>query len=150
MQFRKPYDKAIDTPQKYDHRKIFVVQAGKKINVYDRIQANSVDTNIYDVLEKYNCQPTLMNAEKFCKTEIPSFYGDFKKMTELRDLHEQQIQAQNLWDQLPHDIRKEFNHDKLEFIERGQNWLENKIKAQQKPTTPTNENSQGVNGNEQK
>ena len=106
--------------QTFDKDNIFLEKAGVKTNVYDLIQANREDTEIIPTLEKYGCIDRMM-------LNVEDVYGEFGKFKELRDIQEQQKYAQNLWDNLPIETRREFNHDKYLFVKNGEKWLKNKL-----------------------
>lgn len=114
------------TQQEFDITKQFFIKAGEKINIYDAIQAASEDTDIYKTLEKYGSLKPLELDKK-------AVYAEFEKTMDQRDLHEQAIKAQNMWDKLPQKVREQFHNDKLEFMENGQKWLENEIAKETKP-----------------
>lgn len=131
------------TQQEFDITKNFFMKAGEKINIYDQIQAATEDTEIYQTLEKYG-------SIKPLEVDKKALYAEFEKLIDKRDLHEQEIQAKNMWDKLPYKVREQFHNDKLEFMENGQKWLEKEIlRANQVNTTQSNEKSE-VKQNEQK
>ena len=99
--------------QHFDKEKIFWIKAGKKINVYDEIQANTEGTSVRSVLEKYGCIDPIMRPPE------DSFYGEFDKMMSLRDVYEQQDKATELWTQLAPGIREKFHNDPREFVKDG-------------------------------
>ena len=68
----------------------------------------------------------------------------------LRDVLEQQKQADNLWNNLPLEIRKTFNHDKYEFMNNGMSWLNKRIeeiKAKEATTISNSETIEEVKDN---
>lgn len=105
-----------------------VKQKGKEFNLYDSIQEARVDTEIYEVLEKYNCIPKHF-------IDHGKVYDDFRELGDLKDMKLADIKAQQMWDDLPWEIRKEFNNDKHLFVKDGQKYLEKKI-AEMTPKTP--------------
>lgn len=131
------------TQQEFDITKNFFIKAGEKINIYDQIQAATEDTDIYQTLEKYGSIKPLEIDKK-------AIYAEFNQMYDKRDLHNQQIAAQNLWDKLPYKVREQFHNDKLEFMENGQKWLENEILRAEQAKTTQNEKNNEVSQNEQK
>lgn len=142
MKFRKRGDRT-EVGQKFDIKNTFWIKAGKKINVYDYIQSESEDTDIYKTLEKYG------SLEKI-ELDHKGFYGDFETMDKMA-LHEKLKKAEELWGGLPIEVKTEFNNDKLKFMQEGKDWLQKKIKSismQQQETKP--EIKEGVNQNEQK
>ena len=52
-----------------------------------------------------------------------SVYMEFTELLNMRDIHEKEKAADNLWESLPLKIREQFNHDKLEFMQNGEAWL---------------------------
>lgn len=119
------------------------MKAGEKINIYDQIQAATEDTDIYQTLEKYG-------SIKPLEVDKKALYAEFNELLDKRDLHNQEIKAQNMWDKLPYKVREQFHNDKLEFMENGQKWLEKEVlNANQANTTQTNEKTE-VEKNEQK
>lgn len=122
--YRNKTDERQRKQQHFDREKIFVVKYGKKINQYDEIQAARADTEIYPTLEKYGCMQNAMTV-----LEDPSkrqeLYEDFNEMLNLRDVHDRQRAADNLWESLPLQIRNQFNHDPLEFMQNGEKWFKN-------------------------
>ena len=137
--FYKPYDEIPGYGQEFDIKHTTYKKCGKEINVFDEIQANREDTEIIPTLRKYgNLKPLEIDAE--------GMYGEFKAMN-LEDAYAVTEKAQELYDQLPAEIKKIFNDDPKEFLNKAPKWLEEKIQTVQ-PTTPTNEKTEGV-GNEQ-
>ena len=108
--------------QSFDKDTIEIKKAGKTINVYQMIQENREDTEIYPTLEKYG------SIERM-KLDSEGTYADLRNIKDLRNSIEQVQQADVLWQNLPLDTRREFGHSKKEFIEKGENWLKNKIEA---------------------
>jgi hypothetical protein len=129
--------------QEFDTHKIYHIKAGKKINNYDFIQENNVDTDIYQTLEKYG---TLKPME----VNIPEIYGEFEEM-DLRDFYNFQEKANKMWLNLPLEVRKEFDNDKTRFMQEGKSWIEKKYKEHQKQNEQTIEQpKEEVEQNEQK
>lgn len=112
--------------QDFDKDEIFVIKAGKKINCYEEIQNNREDTEIYPTLEKYGC----LDRMQLSIQDATTLYADLTgQKFELRDMINQQKKADEMWENLPLDTRREFNHSKQEFLNKGANWLKNKIDA---------------------
>lgn len=105
-----------------------VKQKGKEFNLYDSIQEARDDTELYTVLEKYGSVP------KHC-IDYGKVYEDFRGLGDLKDIKMQQIKAQEMWDALPFEVRKEFNNDKYLFAKEGQNYIQKKLDAM-KPSEP--------------
>lgn len=132
--FIKPFGPYEHYGQKNDIRKTTYTKYGKEVNVYDEIQANRVDTEIVPTLRKYgNLKPLEMDYQ--------GMYGEFQNM-DLRDVYQAKDKAEKLYNELPADIKAQFNDDPREFMEKAPKWLDEKIKTlqaqQPKPTEPTN------------
>lgn len=93
------------------------------------IQEASEDTDIYKTLEKYgSLERMAVNHE--------GVYAEFNDVMDLRDLHEQQKRAKDLWESLPLEVRNQFHNDRVEFMQNGKNWLEEQIKKAKPETKP--------------
>lgn len=124
MKFGK-YGEHREVKQDFDIKNTFIEQAGEKINIYDKIQAATEDTDIYQTLEKYgSLKPIELNAE--------GVFAEFEKTMSKRDVEEQQKAADNMWSKLPLKVREQFNNNKYEFLTNGQKWLQKQIEEQQK------------------
>lgn len=110
--------------QTFDKSKISLTKAGKTYNVYDKIQEAREDTEIYPTLEKYGCIDRMMLDTK-------GVYADFTNFKGLREIKEQQAEADRMFNNLPLETRKIFNNDKNVFIRDGEKWLKEKIKAKE-------------------
>ena len=111
--------------QNYDIEKISFLRNGKPVNLYNYIQEQTEDTDIYKTLEKYGCLDTLE-----LKTE--QIFGEFNKCMDLRDVYEQDQEFKNLWNSLPIKVREEFKNDRLLFMKNGENWLKNQLEKERK------------------
>lgn len=111
--------------QHFDKETIVVEKCGKKINIYDMIQEAREDTEIYPTLEKYGCIDKMMlNRE--------DVYADFTKLQEMRDLRgikDFDIQAKNMFYNLPLEVRKEFDNDINKFTRNADTYIA-KLKAE--------------------
>lgn len=113
--------------QTFDPEKNVINKKGQMINLYDFIQENREDTEIYPTLEKYGClDKIIVNKQQI--------YADFQELMGLREMHEQERKAQNLWESLPIDVRKEFANDRLNFMQNGEKWLKEQIQAEKNRT----------------
>lgn len=112
--------------QSFDLKKISFLRAGKPVNLYNYIQENTKDTDIYQVLEKYGCLDTLELSNEM-------IFGEFEKVMDLRDIYEQDQEFKNLWNSLPLKVRNAFNNNRLNFMKNGENWLKEQIAKEQKP-----------------
>lgn len=113
--------------QHFDKDNIFIVQAGKKINVYEMIQANREDTEIYAIMDKYGTKNPLENEYVKGKLGVDTqkIYGEFQNIN-LMDAQNALIVTENIWKQLPLEIRNEFGNSKTEFLARGEKWAKEK------------------------
>lgn len=109
--------------QAFDKEKITVTKAGKEYNVYNFIQEGREDTEIYPTLEKYGCIDRMILNEK-------EVYEDMRNMGNLRNRLDQIKEADNIWKNLPLEVRQEFGHSKREFVEKGEKWIKAKIDAE--------------------
>lgn len=109
--------------QNFDKNSITLTKAGKTYNVYDKIQENSEDTEIYQVLEKYGCIDRIMLNKE-------DVYGDFTAFKGLRDMKDQQIMAENMFYSLPLQTREKFNNDKNLFMKEGEKYIKGLIDAE--------------------
>lgn len=145
MRFNNAYDKTRDVAQTFDRKKITLVKAGKEFNVYDFIQANNIDTNIYEILEKYNCTaditPSQAGALINNSNKMNSLFGDFSKLQEIgdsRDIINYQNKANEMFLSLPLEIRSKFNNNALKFANEGEKWLREQLEAKQQTQQPVN------------
>lgn len=111
--------------QNFKKEEIILTKAGKTFNVYDAIQEAREDTEIYPTLEKYGCIDRMM-------LDTQGIYGDFTTYKGLRELKEQQKLANQMFYNLPLEIRQTFNNDKNIFMKDGEKWLKNKIAEEAK------------------
>lgn len=98
-----------------------VMQAGKAINWKKFTQDNNVDLDIYEVREKYDGE--YRNRLKY-DPEIEA--AEIDHTMTLEKVYERNKAIQNQWLNLPEKIRMEFNNNVNEFVDRGQQWLNNK------------------------
>ena len=106
--------------QSFDLEKITFLRAGKPVNLYNYIQEQTEDTDIYKTLEKYGCLDTLELSNEM-------IFGDFEKCLDLRDIYEQDLAFKNLWNSLPIKVREQFHNNRLEFMKNGEEWLKSEI-----------------------
>ena len=126
--------------KKFEAKKIdttaIVMQAGKPINWKKFTQDNNVDLDIYEVREHYDGE--YRNRLRY-DPEIEA--AEIDHTMTLEKVYERNKAIRNQWLNLPEQVRMEFNNDVNEFIDRGQQWLNDKreeqratIKAQKKGT----------------
>lgn len=121
----KPIIERTRMAQSFDKDKITLTKAGKTFNVYDKIQENREDTEIYPTLEKYGCIDRMM-------LNTQGVYADFQEFKGLREMKEQQIKADEMFYNLPLDVRIQFQNDKNLFMRDGEKWIKEKIDAAEK------------------
>lgn len=140
--FKTAYGEHLHPAQEFDHKKISFRRAGKNINIYDLIQASREDTEIYPTLEKYGMIPSIETAEQFFKDRAKGFFAEFEETMNLRDFHELQKGANDMWLDLPREVREQFHNDKEEFMTEGINWWNKELKKMEeaaKAQTQVNE-----------
>lgn len=108
-------------PQIFGNPKL--MRAGQELDVREWIDAGREDTELYKTLEKYGCIDRMI-------VDKEQVFGDLSEVMDLRDSIEQMKKADQLWDSLPLDFRKEFLNDKHEFIKNGMSVLKKKIDAE--------------------
>lgn len=101
-----------------------VTYQGKEIIMDKWIQEGREGTNIYEVMSKYGYDYA-MNTMGIGK--LQAITEDVSTIKNLQDLKMIEIKANQNWEQLPLDIRKEFGNSKNEFIKSGEAWLKRKI-----------------------
>lgn len=106
--------------QSFDKENITLTKAGKTFNVYDKIQEGREDTEIYPTLEKYGCIDRMM-------LDHQGIYDDFTKYGELRDIKEQQKLANQMFYDLPLEVRQKFNNDISVFMKDGQKFVKKMV-----------------------
>lgn len=87
-------------------------KGGKEYNLYEAIQEETDGTNIYETLEKYG-------SIKSMEIDLPNLYADISEFKDLRNQIDQLNKAEEMWQNLPIETRRKYNHDKREFIEKG-------------------------------
>lgn len=116
-------------PQTFDlHR--MIRKGGKTYCVYDAIQEARKDVEIYQTLEKYG------SLDKI-KMDPNKVFADFTQFGTLADMKNQQIKANQMWSDLPFEVRKIFNNDVHTFLREGKGWIEKRIKKETQPEQPT-------------
>lgn len=102
-------------------------QGSKDISIKEFTNKNAIDSNIYDVIEKYRGD-LKMSAE-----ELNVFHNEVaEELSEIKSLPDaiKQIQkAEEVWKNLPLEIRKDFGNSQARFLQNGKTYLEGKIKA---------------------
>jgi len=112
--------------QSYDPKSIFIERMGKKINLFDLIQESKEDSEITTCLKKYGCIEPL-------GVDLKKTYENFIEIQDLRDIYDAKKRADQLWDTLPLEIKQEFNGNANEFMNKGEQWLKDKIAKETEP-----------------
>lgn len=101
--------------------------SGKDVSIKDTQNAAAVDTNIYEVIEKYRGD-LKMTAEQLNQfhTEIDQ---ELTKIKSLPDAMQAIKAGEEAWKNLPLDIKKEFGNSTGRFLKEGNTYFKNKIKA---------------------
>lgn len=103
------------TQQKFD-KDICFIKYGKPIKIYDFIQENSEDCNIYKNLEKYG---SIENALSIMNKIRPQIIADFEETMDLRSIEDKRIAINNIWEQLPVEEKAKFDNNFSTFIDNG-------------------------------
>jgi hypothetical protein len=115
--------------QNFDKEKIMVKKACGEFNVYDMIQEGLPDTEIYTVLEKYNC--TVDEAKERMKGNLQKLQGVFDMNKSFVDTMQEKINAENAFNDLPLDVRDKFGNSLERFLKEGRKYVEEEIKKDQ-------------------
>lgn len=99
---------------------------GKMVSLKEYTNTASVDTNIYDVMAKYNGN-TQMTAEAM-KSSAMYISEEMAEIKSMGDALNRTIAAKKVWSELPLEIRKEFANNRQNFLLNGKAWAEKKIK----------------------
>ena len=93
-----------------DNGSVKAVVTGKT-NIYEKIQASKDDCLVYNILERFNQgDVSVLNARE-------GEYGDFTEAPKtLAESQQRLIDAENYFMKLPLDVRKEFNHSVVDFL----------------------------------
>lgn len=130
--------------QQFDKDKITLKKAGKEFNVYQWIQEAREDTEVIPTLEKYGCiDRMILNKEEM--------YQDFTNFKDLRTLNDQIKKADEMFNNLPIEIKQKFGNNKSMFMAEGEKWLTEEIKKEQeknKPVVTETTSNEGVETNE--
>lgn len=80
-------------------------------NVYEKIQASREASLIYNVIERYQ------NGDIEALNQMQGQFGDFTEMPEnLAEAQQMIINAEEAFNKMPTEFRKEFNHNPMEFM----------------------------------
>lgn len=99
---------------------------GKIVSLKEYTNTASKDTNIYDVMAKYDGNKQLTaEAMKSSAMYISEEMAEIKSMS---DALNRTLAAKKVWSELPLEIRKEFANNRQNFLLNGKAWAEKKIK----------------------
>ncbi|MBE7076822.1 MAG: hypothetical protein E7374_02895 [Clostridiales bacterium] len=82
-----------------------------KTNIYEKIQAGKDDCLVYNILDRFKAgDVSVLNARQ-------GEYGDFTEAPKtLAESQQRLIDAENYFNTLPIDVRNEFNHSVIDFL----------------------------------
>lgn len=107
-----------------------LTQYGEKFNLYQHIQNAREDTEIIPTLEKYGMAKGIEVLKRYDPEKASKYYGDFREITDMRNMMDKSKKAEEMWKALPLEIRQKFGNSKREFFEKGDTWLKNEIETQ--------------------
>lgn len=145
----------LNVGQSFDKENITITKGGKTYNVYDAIQANNVDTDIYEVLKKYHCTEEqgieYMNEHGGVKGVYEDICNLQKRGSTLADFLDIQSEAQSMFEQLPVEIKQKYQNNLADFLKENAK-KENAKKQETEPQTDKKQNnpSSEVKSNETK
>lgn len=85
-------------------------------NVYEKIQSFKDETLIYNILDRFNA------GDENAINKVKGTYGDITEMPKtLMEAQNQLIQAERTFNELPIEVRAEFNHSYEQFIAAAAN-----------------------------
>ena len=103
---------------------------GKDISIREFTNQNAVDTNIYEVIEKYR------GDLKMSATELNQFHTELaEELSEIKSMPDALMQmnkAKEAWRNLPLDVRQDFGNSIQKFVKYGSKYLNEKITAYNK------------------
>lgn len=99
---------------------------GKMVSLKEYTNTASIDTNIYEVMAKYNGDKTL-TAEAM-KSNAMYISEEMAEVKSMSDALNRTLRAKKAWAELPLEIRKEFGNNRQNFLVNGKAWAEMKIK----------------------
>lgn len=156
---RSHYPKTIAYPKSEPNVPVFALKidkdTGKKelkktgaTNLYEKIQASKEGTLIYNILERFN------NGDNEALNKTKGTYGDFSQMPKtLAEAQQSLIDAENAFNELPLDVRREFNMSTSEFLAALTNGkfeaVMTKLQPQKQKAEEINQNQIGETTNEQ-
>lgn len=86
------------------------LEACGKVNIYEKIQSFAESVDINYILTRF------ANGDTTALSKVQGVYGDFTHVpTSVQELQQRVVDAENLFYQLPVDIREKFNHSPSQF-----------------------------------
>lgn len=98
---------------------------GKNISIKEYTNQQAVDTNIYEVIEKYRGD-LKMSAQELNQFHI-EIAEELNEIKTLPDALSQMKKAEEAWRNLPKDIREDFGNSIQKFVKNGSTYLNKKI-----------------------
>ncbi len=99
--------------------------SGKNISLKEYQNENAMDTNIYDVLEKYHGDLKL--TQEALNNKYVAISDEMAQINNLADAYEIKNQAEKVWKELPLEIRREFGYSQDRFAKDGQKFAMKKV-----------------------
>ena len=99
---------------------------GKMVSLKEYTNTASIDTNIYEVMAKYNGDKTL--TAEIMKSNAMYISEEMAEVKSMSDALNRTLRAKKAWAELPLEIRKEFGNNRQNFLVNGKAWAEMKIK----------------------
>lgn len=100
-----------------------ITQYGEKYNLYEHIQNAREDTEIIPTLEKYGMAKGMEKLKRYNPENAAKYYGDFRELSDMRNMLDKAKKADELWLGLPLEVRNKFGNSQREFYENGGKWL---------------------------
>ncbi len=126
----KKFNKYTEFSKKFDKEKIKIKRNGKYVNAYDYAQSNRTGTEIYATLEKYN--GNLKMTQDAMKNYALELRGNIGEIGDLQTVLNNKIKAEQIWENMPEKIKKQFNYSMNDFLENGETWVKNMIEEKKK------------------
>lgn len=96
--------------------KVQIVETGKT-NIYEKIQASKEDTLVYNILDRFNAGDV-----KALQYHDNVQYGDSTELPKtLVEWQQKYINAENYFNSLPLEVRRQFDHSVSDFLQTAVN-----------------------------
>jgi predicted transcriptional regulator len=115
-----------------------LTKTGRTYNLYDSIQEAREDTEIEPTLKKYGCIDRMI-------VNMPDVYADLRGMNDLKSTIERQKKGQEIWDNMPREVKEEFNNNIYNFMDNGMEWAQKKQEEQAATIIAEQEAQKGPN-----